>query len=107
MHGDSLCMLAPTGASNRKPLPLGMGYITVLETYGYRWQESKTMYEEKYIFQDHSDLKRDIKLYFDVPPIMNSNICFLEKMYCGSYKGLLMEYSANMKIRKKIARFVY
>ena len=28
MHGDSLPMLAPTGASNRKPLPLGMGYIT-------------------------------------------------------------------------------
>ena len=28
MHGDSLLMLAPTGASNRKPLPLGMGYIT-------------------------------------------------------------------------------
>ena len=29
MHGDSLPMLAPTGASNRKPLPLGMGYITI------------------------------------------------------------------------------
>ena len=25
-------MLAPTGASNRKPLPLGMGYITNKET---------------------------------------------------------------------------
>ena len=35
MHGDSLPMLAPTGASNRKPPPLGMGYITgaiVLQT---------------------------------------------------------------------------
>ena len=25
-------MLAPTGASNRKPLPLGMGYITSKDT---------------------------------------------------------------------------
>ena len=32
MHGDSLPMLAPTGASNRKPLPLGMGYITANKT---------------------------------------------------------------------------
>ena len=28
MHGDSLLMLSPLGLSNRKPLPLGMGYIT-------------------------------------------------------------------------------
>ena len=28
MHGDSLPMLSPLGLSNRKPLPLGMGYIT-------------------------------------------------------------------------------
>ena len=90
-----------------KDIPSYDSLLNILETYGYRWQESKTMYEEKYIFQDHSALKRDIKLYFDVPPIMNSKICFLEHMYCGSYKGLLMEYSANMKIRKKIARFVY
>lgn len=32
MHGDSLLMLAPIGASNRKPLPLGMGYITTSGT---------------------------------------------------------------------------
>ena len=30
MHGDSLPMLSPLGLSNRKPLPLGMGYITRL-----------------------------------------------------------------------------
>ena len=29
MHGDSLPMLSPLGLSNRKPLPLGMGYITI------------------------------------------------------------------------------
>ena len=31
MHGDSLPMLSPLGLSNRKPLPLGMGYITMSE----------------------------------------------------------------------------
>ena len=31
MHGDSLPMLSPLGLSNRKPLPLGMGYITAYE----------------------------------------------------------------------------
>ena len=36
MHGDSLPMLAPTGASNRKPLPLGMGYITLRKESGPR-----------------------------------------------------------------------
>ena len=43
MHGDSLSMLSPLGLSNRKPLPLGMGYITKTSTVGrtgiYAWGE--------------------------------------------------------------------
>ena len=31
MHGDSPPMLSPLGLSNRKPLPLDMGYITIIK----------------------------------------------------------------------------
>ena len=50
MHGDSLCMLGPLGLSNRKPLPLGMGYITGLKTFMEYIAENYKVYSKRELF---------------------------------------------------------
>ena len=47
MHGDSLLMLSPLGLSNRKPLPLGMGYITTHDSFTNDMGGTYDNYKEK------------------------------------------------------------